>query len=261
MKTNYPLKSNKKEKSYKLFIIIIIFAFLSVFSYFFSSFSRRVFYFISRPVLITKEKILKSSGAVGSYFIFKNALINKNKELEEEVGRLKLKEISYDTLLKENDELRSELGRENVGSKKVANILSKPPVSPYDSMVLDLGSNNGVSLGQKVYISENIIVGVIINVTSKTSLVELFSSGNRKQEATLLRTGSTFVLEGNGGGNLRLEVPKDTDLIWGDVFTYPGTPFSLGSVYYVDSNSQSSFKTAYIKTPGNIFASKYLFIE
>ncbi len=70
------------------------------------------------------------------------------------------------------------------------------------------------------------------------------------------------VLSGAGGGNITLEVPKDTDVLWGDVFVYPGiAPSVLGSVYYIDNNSQSAFKTVYIRVPGNLFSAQWVFVE
>jgi len=141
-------------------------------------------------------------------------------------------------------------------------VLSKPPRSPYDTFVIDIGSEDNVSLGDRVYISDNNIIGLIKNMTPHTSLVELFSNGNLEQEATLSRTGASFVLKGLGGGNLELEVPKDTDVIWGDVFLYPRfSPSMIGSAYYIDTNSQSSFKKIFIRVPGNVFSAKYVFVE
>jgi cell shape-determining protein MreC len=166
-------------------------------------------------------------------------------------------------LSKEFEDLKNQFSRKDgTSSGIVSRVLSEPPYSPYDTLVIDAGSSEGVSLGDQVYVSDNIIVGMIKNVTPHTSLVELFSNGANEQEATLARTGATFVLKGAGGANMKLEVPKDTDVIWGDIFLYPKlSPSTIGSVYYIDVNSQSSFKTVYIRMPGNVFSVKYVLIE
>ena len=90
----------------------------------------------------------------------------------------------------------------------------------------------------------------------------LFSSSNQKQESVVLRTGASFEIFGKGGSNFQMEVPKDTDIIWGDVFEHPGLTTSvIGTVYYIDSNSQSSFKTIFMRVPGNVFDAKWVFVE
>ena len=103
---------------------------------------------------------------------------------------------------------------------------------------------------------------MITSLTQDTGIVSLFSSSGVKQQGILSRTGSSYTLEGNGGANFKLEVPKDTDVLWGDVFLYPGTEQSVvASVYYIDTDSQSSFKTIYLRIPGNVFATRSVFIE
>lgn len=261
---NYLLKSKPKNKHWgKTISVIVLFCLICAFAFLFSNFTRNAFFTISRPLWFVRDGITRSVSNIKGYFVFKNSLISENSSLKDEVANLKLKEIDYGVLSKEFEDLKNQLGRkgENFPSI-VSRVLSKPPSSPYDTLVIDVGSSDGVSLGNKVYISDNIIIGSVKNVTPHTSLVGLFSTGGNEQEATLSRTGASFVLKGLGGADLELEVPKDTDIVWGDVFLYPKfSPSMIGSVYYIDTNSQSSFKKIYIRIPGNIFSIKYVFVE
>ena len=263
MKTNYPLKSKSENKNRFRFIITVgVFVLLTFFAFVFPNFSKGVSYTFSRPVWIVEGFISSSFSYIKNFFTFKHSLIVKNLALEEQLTSLTLKETDYDILLRENEELKNELGRESSRNKIIVKVLSKPPRSPYDTVVVDAGSEDGLTLGSKVYMGENIIVGFVTNVTPHTSLVELFSNGNRKQESMDSRTGASFTLVGQGGANLKLEVPKDTDILWGDLFMYPSLSSAIiGFVHYVDSNSQSSFKTIYLRIPGNVFSAKYFFIE
>ncbi len=182
--------------------------------------------------------------------------------LQDEIASLKQKEIDYDAILAENQSLKAQFGRMENKNRVLAAIISKPPASPYDTFVLDVGSVEGVVLSDKVFISDTVIVGVITSVTSHTSLVTLFSGGGNKQQAILARTGASYELVGEGGANLELEVPKDTDILWGDSFMYPGLSTSvIASVYYIDTNSQSSFKTIYLRIPGNVFQTRFVFVQ
>ncbi|MEK7105921.1 MAG: hypothetical protein AAB895_01010, partial [Patescibacteria group bacterium] len=62
-------------------------------------------------------------------------------------------------LLHENEELKSLLGRSASSTKTLAIVLKKPPLSAYDIFVLDIGEENGVIKGNKVYALGNILVG------------------------------------------------------------------------------------------------------
>jgi len=260
---NYLLKSKPKYNHLgKIISVVVLFCLLSLLAFFFLDTTRDVSYRVAKPLWSLSSTIIQPFSKLKGFFIFKNSLITKNLALEEELLNLRLKEIDYNILSKEYEDLKSQMGRTGSASRVVSRVLSKPPYSPYDTFVIDAGSSLGVSLGNKVYISDNIIIGIVKNVTPHTSLVELFSSGDEKQEVTLSRTGASFVLKGLGGASLELEVPKDTDVVWGDVFLYPKfLPSIVGSAYYIDSSSQSSFKKVYIRVPGNVFSTKYVFIE
>ncbi|MFZ2621240.1 MAG: rod shape-determining protein MreC [Minisyncoccia bacterium] len=260
---SYHLKSKPKhEHRVKIILTVVLFTVLSLSAFLFPNFFRTVFYSISKPLWIVSDNIAKPFSSIKDYFIFRNVLIEKNLALEDELSALKLKETDYDLVLLENQSLKMELGRPTNINRILARVLSKPPRSPYDTLVIDVGSTDGLTLGNKVYFGGNIIIGLVTSITPHSSLVELFSSGNHRQEVILSRTGASFEIQGRGGENFQLEVPKDTDILWGDIFEYPGIFSSvIGNVYYIDTNSQSSFKTVYIRVPGSVFSAKFVFVE
>ena len=263
MMKNYPLRSKpNRTNAKKVVTIVSLFLFLALILYLLPNTISSTGRTLSRPIWYVGSLVASSFSRSVSFFSSRNNLISKNTALEEEINSLKLKETDYGILLKENQDLKSELGRPGVSGKVLASILSKPPVSPFDTFVIDIGSSLGIKEGNKVYLGGNIIVGKVKSVTGGTSIVELFSNSSVKQESTLSRTGATFVLQGHGGANFILEVPKEADILWGDVFTYPDINSSIiGTVYYIDTNSQSSFKTIYLRIPGNVFSARYLFVE
>ncbi len=260
---NFPLKSKFRDgNKLKTIFVAVFFCLLFLLTYFFPQGVKNVFYFVSRPVFASRNFVANSVKNKIGYFAFKNDLIKKNIQLEDELTSYKLKEIDYNIVLKENEELKNLMGRSGTSNKVLSKILSKPPISPYDVFLIDVGLSNGFAKGDKVYLSGNIIIGTIVLVTTKTSLITLFSNGGQRQEATNTRTGTTYELTGRGGMNFQLEVPKEADIILGDVFEYPLlSPSIIGSVYYIDTNSQSSFKTIFLKIPGNVFSSKWVFVE
>ena len=260
---NYHLRSKPKSKfSGKAIAIGVFFLILCGLAYLFPDVVRNTTRTVSLPFWHGSSALTGAYSHIKEFFIFKNTLISENAILKAEAASLKLKEMDYDILMKENQDLKNQLGRLDISPRILSKVLSKPPSSPYDTFILDAGSNQGVALGNKVYLSDNVIIGLIKNVTPRTSLVELFSSSAVKQESVLSRTGASYGLNGNGGANFVLEVPKDADILWGDVFIYPALTTSvIGAVYYIDTNSQSAFKTVYIRIPGNVFTAQSVYIE
>lgn len=260
---NYLLKSKPRyENRGRIISIILVFVFLTAFGYFFPNFLRSISFGIARPLWSIGRTIASPFSNVKGYFSFKNSLVEQNQSLQDQLAALKLKEQDYDLLYQENQNLKIELGRSASGSRILSAVLSKPPLSPYDTFVIDAGTSSGIAIGDKAYIGENIIVGIVTSVTAKTSIVTLFSSSSQKPEAILSRTGTTYALNGKGGGNFQLEVPKDADILWGDSFVFPGLDQSIiANVYYIDQNSQSSFKTVYLRAPVNVFSTKDVFVE
>lgn len=260
---NYPQR-NKTKRNFSPGMVFVggLFIFLLFVQYFFGTGIKELFVMAYKPVWAVKEVVLKPISGIDGYFSSKISLVNENRVLRDQLTKLQLKEYDYDLLQKENDDLKSQLGRSDKNKKIIANIIAKPPTSPYDTFIIDAGAEDGVTTGSKAYLSEKIIAGEVTEVRKNSSVVSLFSTANKNTQVTLERTGAGYNLVGQGGQNYRLEAPKDTDIVWGDVLTYPdGERSIVGQVYYIDTNSQSAFKTAYIKPPVNIFSYKTVLIE
>ncbi len=259
----YLLKSREKNGNRARNILILsVFVLLSIFAFIFPNFSRGVFQTLGKPVWLIRDQMVDWADDVKGFFSLKSSLVAQVENLQSQVDTLSLKTVDYDTVLKENQDLKAVLGRNVTANRVISRVLSRPPQSPYDTLVIDAGSGDGIKPGNKVYISDSVIVGNITNVTPHTSLVEMFSSGDKKTEAQQDRTGTSYELVGMGGANFSIEVPKEADILWGDVFSYPGLLQSvLGSVYYIDTNSQSAFKTIFIRISGNVFQSKWVFVD
>lgn len=260
---NFPLKS-KPKKNYDLRIIVAVclFLFLSVTAYIFPTFFSGASHVAMKPMWFFKDKTISTFSYFSHFFYLKSSLIKENQLLKDELGNLRLNKIDYEVLFKENEELRAKMGMKSTKAKLISNILSKPPQSRFDTFVISNGSKDGINVGNLVYISDSVVVGKISDVYDTTAIVKLFSTSGEIHEATLSRTGATFVLNGSGGANFQIELPKDVDIVWGDSLIYPGEKDSImATVYFVDTNSQSSFKTIYLRIPGNVFQSKRVLVD
>lgn len=260
---NYLLKSKPKSNSKKILgLIVLIIAVLFLGTYLFLPTIQSFSHTTALPVWTFRNYTTNSLATLFGSFRTKLSLVEENKSLKEQLESLNLKQLDYDVLLKENQDLKDLLGRPYLQNKIITRIVSKPPRSPYDTFIVDAGSSSGISENRLVYISGNIIVGKVSSAMNHSSIVTLFSTNGVRQQAILERTGAMYELVGKGGANFSIELPKDADILWGDVFLYPTINSSIiGNVYYIDTNSQSAFKTVFVRVPGNVFESKWLFVE
>lgn len=157
-------------------------------------------------------------------------------------------------LEKENADLKFLLGRTDSTDRILASVLSKPNVSPYDTLVIDVGTNNGVHVGDRVIALGDFVVGFVSNVYPTTAQVTFFSSPGQKTEVKIGEAGIGATAEGRGGNNFAAALPRDTIVAKGDVVTLASFDTQVFAVVEsVLSNSTDAFKTVLFKNPVNIF--------
>ena len=75
----------------------------------------------------------------------KSSIAALNENLLKENADLKLGMIDYQILKDENIQLKELLGRIRPKNDFIlANILTKPNISPYDTIIVDIGSDNNI---------------------------------------------------------------------------------------------------------------------
>lgn len=113
---------------------------------------------------------------IGDLIKSKENLSKENNELKKELNLINSKLLLSQILLRENNELKTLLGRKEENQKFIlANVLAKPNLSPYDSLILDVGEGYGIKKGDKVIVNNNVVIGELEDVYLKTSKVRLFS--------------------------------------------------------------------------------------
>ncbi|NCU28795.1 MAG: hypothetical protein EOM85_03955, partial [Candidatus Moranbacteria bacterium] len=132
---------------------------------------------ISRPLLLSGNWISRGFNNLGFYFNSKESLFKENVFLMEENFSLKAKLENYEIIEKENLDLKKTLNRiKDPQSYVLANILTKPNRSLYDSVILDIGKNHNIETGDTAYAYGEIPIGRISEVYENSSLLTLFTS-------------------------------------------------------------------------------------
>ncbi len=98
----------------------------------------------------------------------KNDLVYENKKLQDQVTLQSAALLDRKILLDENVSLKAMLNHPVKEKRIAAALITRPPFSPYDTFVLDLGSNSGIKVGDIVYAPN---ISISNDVGSSTSEV------------------------------------------------------------------------------------------
>ena len=153
------------------------------------------------------------------------------------------------------------VGRKQKANMVVASVLTRPPQTPYDVIVIDAGLNESITIGSEVSLPEGPILGVVSEVFSKSAKVKLFSASGEETNAVLERNNVPVILIGIGGGNFRLALPRDIAIEKGDrILSSDIASRPLATVEEISVRPTDSFKEVLAKSPTNIFALRFVFV-
>lgn len=255
MKMNYLLKNSNFEERKKLnqkriFIVVAILILLILIML--TGPVRRFIFSVASPIWKIENSILDSS-FIG-YFKSKQILIAERAETEQKLFLAGDLLASNSVLQAENDSLKDLLGRKDTKQKTVlASVLVKPPQIPYDSLLIDIGSNYGLKVGSKVMANANVYIGEISEVMPYSSKVTLYSTPGRKLSVILGGSSATVEAVGIGGGNFNIFLLREVEVKEGDVIVIPSiTANVFGIVEKVNFKDKDSFQTVLFKSPVNI---------
>ncbi len=260
----YPQR-NKSRRNQKLIVPLIILALLAAGGWAFLRFAPNTSYEASVGVAVPIWKFRAFMGQkfsyIGTFFSSHKTLVEENNRLTEALLKAEADRGSYEILVSEHEKLLDAYGRTSTSSsaRMLGVVLAKPPQSPYDSLVLDLGTSEGALVGDHVYGLGDVALGVITSVTDHTSSATLFSSSEKETAATVERSDVSLVLSGTGGGGFEAKVPQDVDVTIGDTIVLPSVHVSVvGRVVAIESTAASSFKRVVVQSPVNIHSVRWV---
>jgi hypothetical protein len=165
-------------------------------------------------------------------------------------------------LQKENKELKEQLGRPILKNSLLAYILKKPPFTVYDSFILDVGTNQGVAIGDKVYSFGDILIGEILEVSPSVSKVKLYSSYGEKYEVLIGEKNVQATATGRGGGSFEIVIPRDIKVAEDDSITIPNISNTVfGTIGEIIAEPARAFSTVIFSQPINIYEQKWVLIS
>jgi rod shape-determining protein MreC len=182
----------------------------------------------------------------------------QNQGYRQEIERLQALEVQLREVELENQDLRRLLGlraRAPLGTLISVNVIAQDPLSIVQAVMVDRGSDDGVSINQPV-ISWRGIVGRVVEVHPTASKVLLATDVNSAISARVQDPDSraTGIMRGAGNGRLLLQyVPREDRIRSGDVVitsdiggTFP-SGLVIGRVVQVRQREEEAFQDAVVE--------------
>ena len=244
------------------FTIVFLLVFFFAIEYFFPKAYSSALYPVASLFWKAEDATVGWFVDMGKMVSSKYRLVKENKRLSDEVVARNGSILMLDALRKENEDLKNALGRMSKGNFVLGVILSRPPMSPYDTLVIDIGESDGVKVGNKVYADGDTLIGDVAEVYPSQSKVSLFSTPGRIVPVMVGTSNVETQATGRGGGNFVAKLPVEVGIKEGDTIIMPQLrPHTFGVVERIQVDSSDSLQTILFKAPVNIHQFRYVEVD
>src|SRR3989344_369735 len=277
------MKSRRAKKNFgKIFYLALLILIVAGLFFNFRSpikgFFSEVLQAVSRPLWRSGHKAGESFSSLLAWFKSTRSLFDDNKALTEELRELEARLADRNIIWEENLKLKEILNRHPAEENFILGvILAKPNRSLYDTFIIDVGAQDAVLPGQRVFAYGDILIGELAEVYDKTSKVKLFSTPGEKTEVVLsipptpgvgasftpgVGGAVTMTAIGRGGGNFEISVPRDLPIEIDQELGIAGIrPYALGKVKEIISDERDPIKKILIRGMVNLFELKFVQVE
>lgn len=126
----------------------------------------------------------------------------------------------------------------------LANVIGRPPQSPYDTLVIDVGRSDGVRLEAGVWWPPGVYLGEVVELNQQSSVVELLTSPGVEHAARA--AGLPLTTTGRGGDAFYGEVPDEDPLSVGTTVFSDRYELPIGVVAATESLPTTNLQAVYI---------------
>lgn len=192
-------------------------------------------------------------GSAGSFFTDKTALMAERDRLLAENAAFYAKSATAEARARDLERLLGD--REEAGEGILAGVLARPPVSPYDMLILDRGSDDGVSVGARVLGDGGMPLGRIESVTPSSARALLLSTPANETESWIGDARIPVTLVGEGAGSMSAIIAREAGIIVGDlVYAMGPGAIAAGTVISVENDPSSPRSRVDIRPLSNPFS-------
>ncbi len=197
----------------------------------------------------------KTESVVGTFFASfkdKNTLVKENEKLNDDISVMEAKVLDRNLLAEKIIKLEESLGRSRDDDRLFANVLVGADRSPYDTIVIDAGEKEGVFVGNTVVYSGSGVIGEIVETTSYTAKIKLYSSPGEEHRVIVGSYNIPAVAIGRGMGNFEARVPQNSAVSAYDTVLTAKNNLILGTVLLIEEKPEEPIKRIFFRLPFNI---------
>ncbi len=176
---------------------------------------------VMAPVHLFQTWMYESTDSFPYFFRDRSVLIDELNAFKYTQSAQSGDALTLQLVTAENQTLRSLLGAQ--GERRIgAGVIGRPNKLPYDVLVLDKGSVDGIFEGAPVFIGGDAVIGVVGKVFNQTSVVTLITTPGFSTSVYIIGPDIYTTAEGIGGGQLKVGVPQGIKLEVGNLVILPG---------------------------------------
>ena len=240
---------------------------------------------------------MENAASADDFFATHAALVAENTRLTDELAALAPVQSSVALLEQENADLKALLGRTPSQSNDsdqfvLAAVLKMPPLSAYDSLIIDIGSNKNIQNGDRVFALASpsiaivassstassstqsvassssatttevlIPIGTVSEISGGSSKVELFSSPGMKYSVEIGPKHIPAEAVAQGGGMFSAQLAQGTDINVGDPVTIPDIEtLPFGTVGAIVNDPAQPYMVVLFNEPVNIYELRWVLV-
>lgn len=196
-------------------------------------------------------------------------LKNENEKLIGEKRELLARNAMLSNIESENKNLREQL--ELLPRDKyeliAANIIGQDPHGMGNWIEIDKGSDDGISVGMSVIVSQGVLLGRIQEVHGSSSKIILLTNSKSTVNAMTADNGTKGVVKGEYGLGIILDMVLQTDLIEiGDEVVTSGVGgefpngFFIGVIQEIHNSDDNLFQQAVVSSPVQVSKLQMVFV-
>lgn len=202
------------------------------------------------------------SDSISLIFNSKQSLIKKVVALQTTINAQEASLSTLSTLEKENIALKAELNREHAIGGTLGRVIVPPNRSIYDTLVIDVGIEEGITLGQSVYAFGSVALGTVSDVGAHSSTVLLYSASGRQTVGTTTGSDIAVTLIGRGSGEYEVRMPRDIVFEQGGVISEQSiSVHTLATIQKIVTDARDPFQRLLAKAPVNLQTMKWVIVK
>ena len=229
---------------------------------FFPHFFAGIMTTIAKPFWRTQFSLLSGSMDTPA------SLLAQNEELKRQLAEMHIQFATVASVEEENTALKAFFNRESIASstrsdsRVLAAVLRRPPLTPYDELIIDIGTDFKLSTSTLVYAPGNVLIGRLVDVLGTTAKVKLFSSHGEHFEVLIGSANTPAKAIGRGGGQYEAQISRGTTIAEGDFVSSPLlNDRAFGIVQSVISDPTQAFVTVLFSSSVNVYELRWVVVE